>query len=99
MVKFSEFVEDDEKPIEGEKVSITNILNKEIVITKYKVRNSKYKDRCDKCATVQFYEESNERKRIFFTGSAVIIEQLEKYGEKIPFMTTVTKIDKYFTLT
>ena len=28
-----------------------------------------------------------------------IIEQLEKYGEKIPFMTTVTKIDKYFTLT
>ena len=39
MVKFSEFVEDDEKPIEGEKVSITNILNKEIVITKYKVRN------------------------------------------------------------
>lgn len=97
MVKFSEFVEDDEKPIEGEKVSITNILNKEIVITKYKVRNSKYN--CDKCATVQFYEESDERKRIFFTGSAVIIEQLEKYGEKIPFMTTVTKIDKYFTLT
>lgn len=99
MVKFSEFVEDDEKPIEGEKVSITNILNKEIVITKYKVRNSKYKDRCDKRATVQLYEESDERKRIFFTGSAVIIEQLEKYGEKIPFMATVTKIDKYFTLT
>ena len=82
MVKFSEFVEDDEKPIEGEKVSITNILNKEIVITKYKVRNSKYKDRCDKCATVQFYEESDERKRIFLQVARLLLSSLKNTAKK-----------------
>ncbi|MBO4704522.1 MAG: hypothetical protein J5647_02175, partial [Spirochaetaceae bacterium] len=94
MLKFSDFAADDEKPLEGEKERIDNILNKEIIISAIKITASKYKDHGDKCATVQFYEESDARKRIFFTGSAVIIEQLEKYGEKLPFMTTVTKIDK-----
>ena len=39
------------------------------------------------------------RKRIFFTGSGVVISMLEKYEDKIPFITTVKKIDKYYTLT
>ena len=101
MLKFSDFAADEELPIDGEKVRIEAILNKSIVITKYKIRNSKYKkDNCDKCATVQFYEaESPDRKEIFFTGSNVIIELLEKYGDKIPFETIVKKIDKYYTLT
>jgi hypothetical protein len=101
VLKFSEFAEDDEKPIEGEKVRIESILNKPIVLTAYKIRTSKYKkENCDRCATVQFYEvDSPARKEIFFTGSNVVISMLEKYGDKIPFETTVKKIDKYYTLT
>ena len=98
MLKFSDFAADDEKPLEGEKERIDNILKKEIIISAIKITASKYKDHGDKCATVQFYEENNERKRIFFTGSGVIISMLEKYADKIPFMTTIKKIDKYYTL-
>jgi hypothetical protein len=99
--KFSDFAADDEMPIEGEKVRIEAILNKSIVITKCKIRNSKYKkDNCDRCASVQFYEvETPSRKEMFFTGSNVIIDLLEKYGDKIPFETVIKKIDKYYTLT
>lgn len=96
--KFSDFAADDEKPLDGEKERIDNILNKEIVITAVRIKSSKFKDHGDKCATVQFCEETNERKRIFFTGSGVIISMLEKYADKIPFITTIKKIDKYYTL-
>lgn len=98
MERFSDFAADDEKPLDGEKERIDNILNKEIIISAVKITSSKFKDHGDKCVTVQFYEESNERKRIFFTGSGVIISMLEKYADKIPFITTVKKIDKYYTL-
>lgn len=101
MLKFSEFASDDEKPIEGEKVRIEAILNKPVILTAFKVRPSRYKkDNCDRCATVQFYEEgSPSRLGVFFTGSNVIIGMLEKYGDKMPFETTIKKIDKYYTLT
>lgn len=101
MLKFSDFASDDEKPIEGEKVKIESILNKTIVLTVFKVRDSKYKkENCDKCATVQFYEKDfPERKQIFFTGSSVIINALVKYEEKLPFETIIKKIDKYYSLT
>ena len=75
------------------------VISREIIISAFKVKMSKFRDRGEKCATVQFYEETDERKRIFFTGSGVVISMLEKYEDKIPFITTVKKIDKYYTLT
>ena len=99
MHRFSDFAADDEKPLDGEKVRLDNLLNKEIIISAVKIKMSKFKDHGDKCATVQFYEETDDRKRIFFTGSGVIINMLEKYKDEIPFITTVKKIDKYYTLT
>lgn len=98
MHRFSEFAADDEKPLDGEKVRIDSILNKEIVICAFNVKMSKYKDHGDKCATVQFYEVTDERKRIFFTGSGVVISMLEKYKDEVPFITTVKKVDRYYTL-
>lgn len=98
MDRFSDFAAADEKPLDGEKERIDNILNKEIVISAARITSSKFKDHGGKCATVQFYEESDGRRRIFFTGSGVIISLLEKYADRIPFLTTVRKIDKYYTL-
>ena len=95
---FSDFAQDDEQPLDGEKVKIDHLLNKPIIITRFKIRTSKF-DKSPKCATVQFYEKDNKTRRIFFTGSNVIIELLEKYGEKVPFQTTIKKIDRYYTLT
>jgi hypothetical protein len=98
MERFGDFVDNDERPFSGDKVRLNDLINKEIILLRYKIRPSKYKDKGDRCATVQFkYDESGEEK-IFFTGSSVIIDQLEKYGEKLPFMTVIKHIDKYYTL-
>lgn len=95
MHKFSDFAEDC-SPLTGDKISLDKILNKEIKITGYKIRASKFKDKNPKCLTVQF-EDSIGEKRVFFSGSTVLIEQLEKYGDKIPFVTTIQKIGNYYT--
>ena len=77
---------------------IEDILNIEITITGYDVRKSKYeKNESGKVLTVEF--EKDHIKRIFFTGSEVLISQLEKYADNIPFLTTIKKINKFYTLT
>ncbi len=96
---FADFAKDDEQPLDGEKVKLDHFLNKEIIITKIKVKSSKYKDKSPNYATVQFYEPENSTRRIFFTGSSVVIKQLEKYEDMIPFKTIIKKIDRYYTLT
>lgn len=97
MHRFSDFAQEDEKPLDGEKVKLDSVLNKEISIIGYKIRPSKYKDRNSLCATVQFsFGEKGERK-IFFTGSEVLIGMLKKYEREIPFLTVIEKIDKYYT--
>lgn len=96
MKHFSEFAKED-LPFEGEKVRVDSLLNKEIIIVKYKVRPSKYKDKCRNCATVQFKESEEDNNKVFFTGSEVLIDMLEKYKEELPFITTIRKIDRYYT--
>ena len=96
MKHFSEFAKED-LPFEGEKVRVDSLLNKEIIIVKYKVRPSKYKDKCRNCATVQFKESGEDSNKVFFTGSEVLIDMLEKYKEELPFIATIRKIDRYYT--
>jgi hypothetical protein len=97
---FSEFATEDEQAFEGEKVKIDNLLNKEIIVLKFKVRQSKYEDSNSKnCVTVQFREIDDKTKKIFFTGSCVIMDLLQKYEQQLPFKTTIKKIDRYYTFT
>jgi len=91
--KFNEFAS-DEKALDGQKQSIEHVLNIEILIIGFKVKGSKFKDRC---LTIQFIQ--MDQRYILFTGSNVLIDQLTKYEDKIPFYTTIKKIDKYYTLT
>ena len=37
-------------------------------------------------------------KHVVFSGSGVLIEQMTKYGENIPFIATIVKINKYYRL-
>lgn len=98
MERFGDFVDNDEKPFSGDKVRLNDLINKELIILRYKVRPSKYKDKSDRCATVQFKYDENGEEKIFFTGSSVIISQLEKYNEKLPFLACIKHIDRYYTL-
>lgn len=49
-----------------------------------------------KCLLMQI--EHDGQHRVIFTGSDVLIEQMEKYGAEVPFATTIKKIDRYYTL-
>lgn len=97
--RFSDFAEED-GPLEGDKARLDAILNHEILITGYRLQASKYggKNKSGKCLTVQFEVPELAGKRVFFTGSDVLIEQMEKYGEHVPFLVTIKKVDRYYTL-
>ena len=43
-------------------------------------------------------ESEEDSNKVFFTGSEVLIDMLEKYKEELPFIATIRKIDRYYTL-
>lgn len=94
--KFSDFAEAP-KVLDGQKVKIGSVLDQEITIIGFRFRKSKYGGNVPTCLTVQFENDEGER-RVFFTGSGVLIEQFEQYGDHVPFRATLRKIDKFYTL-
>lgn len=93
MKRFSDFAE--EQTLDGDKVKLDDVLNKEIVVTGYVVTKSKYKSSGDMCLKLQF--EVDGAMYILFTGSNVLINQIERYHDEIPFITTIKKVDKFYT--
>jgi hypothetical protein len=68
----------------------------QILITGFRLNESKFKSNSPRCLTVQFMKGENQH--VVFTGSSVLINQLEKYGKEIPFLVTIRKIERYYTL-
>jgi len=93
--RFGDFAE-EANVFEGTKKRIDDLLNKEILILNFKIKDSKQR-KGTSYATVQFRLEDIEY--IFFTGSNVIIDQLNKYKNNMPFHAIIKKIDKYYTFT
>ena len=97
MERFSDFA--DIKPLlEGDKVKIDNILNKEIIITGYRIDKSKFGDNGDKYCRIQFKETEKDNFHVVFTGSLVLIDQLVHADGHFPFLTIIKKQNKYYTL-
>jgi len=92
---FSDFVEEP-KAFEGDKKRIEDILNQNILVINFKIGNSKKKEDT-LYATIQFQIE--DTKYIVFTGSQVLTDQLKKYESRIPFYSTIKKINKYYIFT
>ena len=61
-----------------------------------RLNESKFKNNSPRCLTVQFMKD--ETQNVIFTGSAVLINQLEKYAKEIPFLASIRKIERYYTL-
>jgi hypothetical protein len=98
MKKFSDFAQEPQ-PLEGDKLRLDDVINQEIIITAFDIRTSRYsKNKSGKYLTLQFKHSGSEELFILFTGSDILIEQILKYEEEIPFMTTIKKINKYYTL-
>lgn len=96
--KFSDFSEEDRR-LQGAKIKISDILNREILITGYSIKQSKYsKDGGAGKEYLSLELELCGEKYVMFTGSDVLINQMRKYGEKIPFVSTILQNDRYYTL-
>ncbi len=91
--RFSDFVADD--VFDGEKKRIDDILNQEILLLKFKIKDSTKREGT-LYATIQFRLLGKEF--VLFTGSNVIIDQLKRYEEHLPYYTTIKKIDRYYTM-
>jgi len=90
---FSDFA--DVRPaLDGKKKHMEEVLNKPIIIRGHRIIASK-KNAGEMCLHLQF--DMDAERCVLFTGSAVLIDQCEKYAEQIPFSTTILRVDKYFT--
>jgi hypothetical protein len=100
MNKFSDFADTSVSPImDGRKIALDEILGKEINVLKYRIKNTKYADaKNPQCLTVQFvFPETPDEHRVFFSGSSVLMRQLEDYKDKLPFTSIIKRVGKYFT--
>jgi len=97
--KFQEFAK-EERPLDGEKHRIDDVLNLDIIVTGSRISESRYKEETGRkrYMTLQF-QFPDEKKCVLFTGSEVLISQIEKYREHIPFQAKIQKIDRYYTFT
>lgn len=96
MKRFSDF--SNEKVLDGDKIAMSDILNQEIEVIGYNIKNSRYsKNKNGDYLTLQIRKA--EKKHVIFTGSDVLIDQIKKYCANIPFLTTIRKINNYYSFT
>lgn len=93
--KFSIFAK-DQLPMPGNKKFLKDILNREILVTDYKIIKSKRKEGTE-CLQLQFTLDNDVC--VTFTGSTVLIDQIKvaKENGNIPFKGTIVQIDKYYS--
>lgn len=92
MKKFSELgIKPTSKNFIGDKIKISKVLNREIVILAFKIDDSKYpKNKSGKCLCLHI--ELDDEKRIIFTGSDVLIETIQLVPEDcFPFLATIIR--------
>jgi hypothetical protein len=94
---FADFHDNSNDRLQGEKDFIENMIGKEIIIYGYRIADSrKSKNPGEFCLTLQFRYADNagmpqDKTRVVFTGSRVLMEQIEAYKANIPFSTIVIK--------
>lgn len=90
--KFSDFkIKPVETKFTGEKIKIEKILNKIIRVEYFKIIDSKFKGKC-LCIQIIYSDE----KRLIFTGSKALQQQIEQIPEDgFPFTTTIVKDEHY----
>jgi len=91
----------DRETLDGSKVNIDSILNMPLVFTGWRIDESKHKKPGnERVLTLQFIQ--GEQKHIIFTGSNVLISQIEAFeavrDKSMPrmFKATIHKIDKFY---
>jgi hypothetical protein len=80
----------------GDKIKMLKVLNQEIIVHAYKIKESKFqKENFEKCLQIQI--EFKGEKHVLFTGSKVLAETIQQVKqENLPFITTITKEGETF---
>lgn len=75
----------------GEKIRIEKILNREVIIEKYRIEPSKYPGKGNgQCLYLQL--DIDNSKRVLFTGGTGLIDTIQRIpAESFPFRTTIIK--------
>lgn len=81
--------------LDGEKKRLSEIVNKEIVVTGANITKSTKND--GECLKLQYTLDG--KTYVTFTGSVVLIKQCKEYSNEIPFVTTIKQVGKYFSFT
>jgi hypothetical protein len=101
MNSFSQFnIKQTTKGFEGDKIKISRILNREIVVHHFKIGDSKvFKERgSGKCLCIQL--SMNNEKHIVFTSAGGLIETIQQVPENgFPFSTTIIEENDRYVFT
>jgi hypothetical protein len=76
-------------------MKLQDVVDKLITVTGYKITKSKFKE--DNYVAIQY--DMDGEQHVTFTGAQVLIEQLKKYGEEVPFETTIKRMGKFYSFT
>jgi len=78
----------------GERINVDSLVGQEFVIQEYKILPSKYSE--GNYALMQI--EIKGKPYIFSTGSSVVLDQLSRVSDKLPFKAKLTKQKRYYKL-
>lgn len=82
----------------GDKIQVKKLLNMSIKVIDFKVEPSRQKEGTE-LLTLQI-EKSPDEKRVVFTGSKVLLDQIRRVPkDKFPFTTTIKGDNDYFEFT
>lgn len=87
------------KSFVGDKIKMSKILGKEIIVHHFKIEDSKcFKGNADKCLKLQIT--FNGESRIVFTGAGGLLEMIQQVPEDgFPFTTTIIEENERFKFT
>lgn len=81
----------------GDKISVKKLLNLPIKVLDFKIEPSRQKEGTE-LLTLQI--EKSDEKRVVFTGSTVLIDQIKRVPkENFPFQTTINGHNDYYEFT
>lgn len=80
----------------GDKIKVSKILNREIIVHNFKIDNSKFN--AGKCLCIQI--ELNKQKHIVFTGSTMLTDAIKQVPDSgFPFKTTIVSENDMYVFT
>jgi hypothetical protein len=103
MNNFGQFnIQQTTRGFEGDKIKISKIMNREIIIHDFKIEDSKVKEfrenGTEKCLHLQI--ELSDEKRIVFTSSGGLMEAIQRVPKTgFPFTTTIVRDNDRFMFT